>query len=171
MNQLDLNFIERAKSSYPAFFKGKKVLEVGALDVNGNVRGPFEDCEFLGVDWIEGKNVDVVMKGADTKLPKESFDVLLSANHLEHDPEWEETLTKVLESLKPGGLILFRWATRKSSAHGPEFDPHGEQGYYPKDVPEIVEFLQKKGIAILLEYADQNPSIGVMGNVLARKPA
>lgn len=171
MNNLDLKFIELAKERHPESFKGVKVLEVGALDVNGNVRGPFIDCEFLGVDWIEGKNVDVVMRGKDTKLPKEKFDVLLSANHLEHDPEWEETLAAVLAALKPGGLILLRWATRRSSAHGPEFDPHGKQGYYPKDVPEICEFLQKQKIGVLLEYADTNPCIGVMGNVIARKPA
>lgn len=169
MNQLDLKFIEKAKAERPQFFTKQKVLELGALDVNGNVREPFEKCDFTGVDWVDGKNVDIVMRGAQINVPPESFDVLLSANHLEHDPEWEATLTAGINALKEGGLILLRWATRKSSAHGPEFDPHGKQGYYPKDVPEIVNFLLRQHCIILDQYCDQNPSIGVMGNVVSRK--
>ena len=170
MNILDLNFIEKAKGIFPDYFSGKKVLELGALDVNGNVRGPFEGCSFTGVDWVAGKNVDIVMKGAEIEVPPESFDVLLSANHLEHDPEWEATLTTGLKALKRGGLILLRWGTRRSAAHGPEFDPHGKQGYYPKDVPEVVEYLERVGCTVHEAYCDQNPYIGIMGNAIAVKP-
>lgn len=169
MNKLDLDFINLAKKRHPAFFKKTAVLELGALDVNGNVRDPFEDCKFTGVDWIEGKNVDIVATGASMKLGNKKFAVLLSANHLEHDPEWEKTLSSALKAINSQGLILLRWATRKSSAHGPEFDPHGKQGYYPKDVPEVVEWLNNNGCFVELEYADMNPYIGVMGNVIAFK--
>lgn len=169
MNVLDLKFIEKAKAELPQFFVKQKVLELGALDVNGNVRGPFEDCEFTGVDWIEGKNVDVVVKGGDIDVKPGSFHVLLSANHLEHDPEWERTLTAGINAIVPGGLILLRWATRSSSPHGPEFDPHGKQGYYPKDVPEIHDWLIANGCQIIDKYCDQNPYIGVMGNIVAFK--
>lgn len=169
MNVCDLKHIELAKQRHPEFFTGQKVLEIGALDVNGNVRGPFEDCAFTGVDWIEGKNVDIVMKGAELELPAESFDVLLSVNHLEHDPEWQETLTGALKPIRKGGLLLLRWAGPGSAAHGPEFDPHGEQGYYPKSLKEICDWLRQNGCEVAMEYGDTNPYIGPMMNVIAFK--
>lgn len=169
MNVCDLKLVELAKQRHPEFFHKQKVLEIGALDVNGNVRGPFEECKFTGVDWIEGKNVDVVAKGADMQLPAESFDVLLSVNHLEHDPEWQETLAAALKPIRKGGLVLLRWAGAKSSAHGPEFDPHGKLGYYGKDLPEITNWLRANGVDVALEYGDQNPCIGPMMNVIAFK--
>lgn len=170
MNELDLNFVELAKKEYPEAFKGVKVLEVGSLDVNGNVRGPFENCTFTGLDWAEGKNVDIVVPAKETDFKTNTFDVLLSFNHLEHDPDWTESLGHNFPALKSGGLILLRWATRNSSAHGPEFDPHGKLGYYPKDLGEVVEFLESEGIQVLHKSQDHNPYIGVMANVIAKKP-
>lgn len=169
MNKLDLDFIEKAKAAHPDFFRDKKILEIGALDVNGNVRGPFKKCTFTGIDWAPGKNVDIVVPAKDTTFDNEVFDVMLSANHLEHDPDWELSLGNNLPALKPGGLILLRWGTRRSSPHGPEFDPHGKLGYYPKDLPEVHAFLVANGCRVLDEYCDQNPSIGIMGNIIAKK--
>lgn len=169
MNVLDLKFIWKAKELHPSFFeKGNKILEIGALDVNGNVREPFEG-EFLGVDWTEGKNVDIVVAAKDTEFDDETFDVLLSVNHLEHDPDWEESLGNNIPSLKRGGLMLLRWAGPGSSPHGPQFDPRGEQGYYPKSMAEMISFLKRNGMQIALEYGDMNPYIGPMMNIIARR--
>jgi len=169
MNILDLNFINRAKTEHPTFFKGKKVLEIGALDVNGNVREPFEDCKFTGIDWAPGKNVDIVVPAKETTFDPNSFDVLLSVNHLEHDPDWQESIGHNLPALKQDGLILLRWAGIGSAPHGPEFDPHGAQGYYPKSMADVLEYLKSQDILILTEYGDANPYIGPMMNVIARK--
>lgn len=169
MNQLDLNFVALAKEQYPEFFNDRKILEIGALDVNGNVREPFENCTFTGIDWAAGKGVDIVVPAKETDFKPESFDVLLSFNHLEHDPDWQDSLSHNLPFIKERGILFLRWATRRSSAHGPEFDPHGKQGYYPKDLHEIVEFLTDQGLAIVYTSQDHNPSIGVMANVIALK--
>lgn len=169
MNVLDLNFINKAKAEHPESFKGKKVLEIGALDVNGDVREPFEDCIFTGIDWTAGKNVDIVVPAKETEFDNEVFDVMLSVNHLEHDPDWEQSIGHNLPALKRGGLILLRWAGMGSSPHGPQFDPHGAQGYYPKSMPQVIEFLKGKGIDIITEYGDMNPYIGPMMNLIARK--
>lgn len=169
MNILDLDFIKRAKEQHLPFFLGKHVLELGALDVNGNVRDPFDNCTFVGVDWIEGKNVDVVAKASETTFEPETFDVLLSVNQLEHDPEWQDTLGHNLPAIKKGGLILLRWGSTRSAPHGPEFDPHGKLGYYGKDIPEIADFLKANGCKILDSYEDHNPYIGIMANIVASK--
>lgn len=170
MNQLDLNFIEEAIRLYPEALTGAHILEIGACDYNGNVRGPFQKCKFTGIDWAAGKNVDIVVPAKETTFKPGTFDVILSVNHLEHDPDWTESLGHNFPALKPGGLILLRWATRNSSPHGPEFDPHGKHGYYAKDLGEVVDFLTEQGIEVLFKSQDNNPCIGVMANVIARKP-
>lgn len=169
MNVLDLNFIEKAKELYPVFFEeGVKILEIGAADVNGNVRGPFAG-EFTGIDWAAGKNVDIVVPAKETCFADGSFDVILSCNHLEHDPDWEDSIGHNLLALRPGGLLLLRWAGIGSAPHGPEFDPHGEHGYYPKSMAEVLTFLLRQNMNILLQNGDHNPCIGPMLNIIAAK--
>lgn len=171
MNELDLNFIEQAIGMYPEAFNDAHILEIGACDYNGNVRGPFpKSAQFTGIDWAEGKNVDIVVPAKDTTFVPDTFDALLSVNHLEHDPDWTESLGHNFPALKPGGLILLRWATRNSSPHGPEYDPHGKHGYYAKDLGEVVDFLKEQGMEVLFMSQDHNPYIGVMANVIAKKP-
>lgn len=169
MNILDLNFINKAKDLFPKYFeKGIKILELGALDVNGNVREPFAG-KFTGVDWTAGKGVDIVVPAKETTFDPDSFDVILSVNHLEHDPDWQESLGHNFPALKQDGLLILRWAGMGSAPHGPEFDPHGEHGYYPKSMAEVIEWLKQNDMLIELEYGDSNPYIGPMMNVIARK--
>lgn len=169
MNILDKNFIVRAKNRFPEFFKEKKILEIGSLDVNGNLWDSFDDCQMTGVDWVAGQNVTVVTKAHETQFDNDSFDVLMSVNHLEHDPIWEESLGHNLPSLKTGGLILLRWAGMGSGRHGPEFDPNGKNGYYPKSLEDLIVFLRENNIEIIESYNDHNPYIGRMCNIIAIK--
>ena len=62
MNQSDLDFLKKRKKIYPEFFKNVKVLELGSRNINGTVRDVFDNCEFIGVDWVVGKDVDVTQK-------------------------------------------------------------------------------------------------------------
>ena len=39
---------EKIKEDFPEYFRNKRVLDVGALDYNGNNRYLFEDCEYIG---------------------------------------------------------------------------------------------------------------------------
>ena len=43
-------FCDSVRVKYPEMFKGKKVLDVGSLDNNGNNRFLFENCEYIGID-------------------------------------------------------------------------------------------------------------------------
>ncbi len=169
MNILDQNFIDKAKGLFPEFFKGKKVLEIGSLDVNGNLWASFVDCEMTGVDWIAGNNVTIVAKAHETKFEDETFDVLMTINHLEHDPIWQESLGHNLPALKKGGLFLARWAGLGSGKHGPEFDPNGDNGYYPKSINEVQKYLLEQDIKIKTAYNDTNPYIGQMCNIIGIK--
>lgn len=170
MNILDFNFVNKAKELFPRYFEeGMDILEIGALDVNGNIREAFKG-DFTGIDWAPGKNVDIVVPAKETTFEDEMFDVIISFNHLEHDPDWQDSLGHNFSSLRHEGLILLRWAGMGSSPHGPQFDPHGAHGYYPKSMNDVISFLKEKGMQIELEYGDHNPYIGPMLNVIAKKP-
>ena len=56
-------FCEAVRNTFPQYFNGKKVLEVGSLDINGSIRDLFQNCEYTGIDLGEGKGVDVICPG------------------------------------------------------------------------------------------------------------
>jgi hypothetical protein len=55
-----IEFCQKIKNSHSSFFSNKRVLDVGSLDVNGNNRYLFDNCEYTGIDIGNGKNVDIV---------------------------------------------------------------------------------------------------------------
>lgn len=59
------SYCEKILRRFPHLFVGKSVLDVGSLDINGNNRWIFTDCEYVGIDLGEGDNVDVVCRAKD----------------------------------------------------------------------------------------------------------
>ncbi len=57
------------KNTFPEYFVNKKVLDVGAWDVNGNNRFLFTDCEYVGLDAGPGKNIDIVCLAHEYDAP------------------------------------------------------------------------------------------------------
>ncbi len=108
----------KVKEKYPQYFIKKRILEIGSLDINGNNKGLFENCDYIGLDVIKGKNVDVVSIAHEynSDIP---FDVILSTNAFEHDMYFELTLKKMVELLKPSGLMFFS-ACSNHKVHGTE---------------------------------------------------
>ena len=123
-----LDFVAAVKGKHPEFFTGKRVLEVGSLNINGTVRDFFTDCDYIGCDLGEGRGVDIVCAGQDLDFPDNSFDVVLSCECFEHNPAYQETLRNMVRMLKPGGLLFFTCATTGR----PE---HGTTRTSPKDAP------------------------------------
>lgn len=112
------NFCLRVKEKFPDFFKNKKVLDIGSLDINGSNRDLFEDCNYLGLDVGEGRNVDIVSVGHLFDGPDNFFDTIISTEVFEHDMFYEETIKNVIRMLKPGGLFLFTCAAPGRPEHG-----------------------------------------------------
>jgi len=106
-------------------FKGKTILEVGALDINGTVR-PFVESHdptlYLATDFMAGPGVDQVV--AAEKLVetfgKNSFDVVVSTEMLEHAENWRECINN-MKDVTQEYLII--------TARGPGFPLHS----YPDD--------------------------------------
>jgi len=85
----------------------EKILEVGALDVNGSLRDfQPKDSDWIGVDLEAGNGVDVVVERS-TKLPFEdnTFDLILATSVFEHDSMFWMTFNEMLRVVKDGGFI------------------------------------------------------------------
>lgn len=113
-----VKFVKSVKHNYPEFFKSKKVLEVGSLNINGTVRTFFEDCDYTGLDVAEGEAVDIVCQGQDYDAPDNTFDVSISCECFEHNPEWVSTFKNMHRVTRVGGLVVITCATTGRPEHG-----------------------------------------------------
>ena len=65
--------------------QGKKIIEVGSLNVNGTLRPLIESFKpklYVGTDIVKGRGVDVVCRAEDLlhAFPKSSFDLTSSVD-------------------------------------------------------------------------------------------
>lgn len=148
-----IEYCKKIKSKLPEYFKDKRVLDCGSLDVNGNNRYLFQNCEYIGIDVGEGKNVDVVSKIHEYN--SDPFDVIISTEALEHDKYYKESLKNMFNLLKSGGLLLITCASTNRPEHGtkrtkPEDAPLLEWDYYKNLTEE--DFREVLDMTLFSEY-------------------
>lgn len=110
-------FVKSVKAEHPEYFTGKRVLEVGSLNINGSVRDYFTDCDYTGIDIGEGKDVDIVCLAHEYEKP-DTYDTIISTEMLEHDRHWEKSLAQIYRNLKVGGLFVLTCAGPTRAEHG-----------------------------------------------------
>ena len=112
-----INFCKEVKYFLPKYFKNKDVLDVGCMDINGNNRYLFDNCNYYGIDLGDGNNVDEVCHV--TKFNKGcQYDVIISTEALEHDKYYRESLMKMYDLLRPDGLLIITCGTFERAEHG-----------------------------------------------------
>jgi len=124
-------FCESVKARFPKKFVHADVLDAGSLDINGNSRYLFKWGDYVGVDVVSGKNVDVVCPIHEYKTEWEGFDVIISTEAFEHDMHLAKSLKRIVALLAPRGLFMFTCATTGRREHGttkshPELSPTPE---------------------------------------------
>ena len=88
----------------------EKVMDVGSRNINGSVKdGLTGYTEFIGVDMIEGKDVDIVIDAhdLDTLHYENYFDLVTCCETIEHDVNFWTTVRHIRSIVKPGGWMLF----------------------------------------------------------------
>jgi ubiquinone/menaquinone biosynthesis C-methylase UbiE len=161
MRDLVHHFIRDVTAEHPRFAQGGRVLEVGSYNINGTARDHFCEGEYVGVDWRPGPGVDVVGLAHELDFAGESFDVVLSAETLEHDFYWRETLAAMYRLLRPGGLFLVTVASFNFPFHHPECS--SRPGYYHNLMPdELMPVLEGLGLQPVA-YKEQEDGIFYAG--------
>lgn len=85
-----------------------KVLEVGSLDVNGNIRDILSGLDYTGVDMRTGRNVTLVLNSHDLKerFKEGEFDLVVCFDTLEHDNKFWLTIENMRWVLKSKGWLM-----------------------------------------------------------------
>lgn len=112
-----LDFFAMAHLFFPNHFEGR-VIDIGSLDINGGPHRNISPREYVGVDLAEGPNVNLVSRGEDVDLPSGHFDVAMSSECFEHNPNWRDTFRNMYRLTRPGGLVVFSCATWGRPEHG-----------------------------------------------------
>lgn len=111
-------FLNRIKNRFPDAFKNRKVLDIGSFDVNGNEKSWFENCDFIGLDLLEGPGVDIACPANEYDAPDETYDTIISCECWEHNPFYKESIINSVRMLKSGGYFIFTCATTGRPIHG-----------------------------------------------------
>lgn len=91
-----------------------QVLDVGSFDVNGNFRGLIlkRGWDYLGLDIVPGKNVDIVSKDLyNFPFSDNVFDIVMSGSTMEHVPEIWRWIPELVRILKPNGMLAIHTHT------------------------------------------------------------
>lgn len=107
--------------------RGKSVIEVGSLDVNGSLRPAiqsFGPSSYIGVDIQAGRGVDRICKVEDLvgAFGAKSFDLVICTELLEHVVDWSKAIHNLKEIVKPLGRLLITTRSREFEYHGYPFD-------------------------------------------------
>lgn len=138
-------FCRRIAARWPHLFVDKRVVDCGALDINGNNRYLFQRGTYVGIDIVAGPNVDIVTRIHDyTGGP---FDVVISTECFEHDEHFNLTFQKMIDMVSADGLLLFTCATIDRPEHGTKHhdawaSPGTHEHYRNIDPAEIVSRLR-----------------------------
>jgi SAM-dependent methyltransferase len=157
------NFFEVYSKNFTAS-KDTKIIEIGSRDVNGSFRDICpEKMDYIGVDFIPGENVDVVLSDAyHLPFKNESIDIIISSSCFEHSEMFWVTFLEALRILKPGGLFYINVPSR-GSYHRYPLDCWR---FYPDSSLALITWAKKNGFnAELLETYTQ-PS-GGWGDLVA----
>jgi SAM-dependent methyltransferase len=97
--------------TYGARFANPRILDVGAMDVNGTLRSIAPaGCVYTGLDLAEGPGVDCVLDASPMgrgtfPFSNGSFDLVVSTSCFEHDPAFWVTFAEMARVVRAGGFI------------------------------------------------------------------
>jgi len=84
------------------------ILDIGSRNVNGTFKLAFYSPKwhYIGIDIIEGDNVDIIVEPYNWKLDKK-FDIIISGSTIEHVEDLKEWALQVKKILKLNSLVYF----------------------------------------------------------------
>lgn len=130
--------------------QGKRIMDLGAQDVNGSLRQVAPaGSDYVGVDFEVAKGVDVVLDDPYfLPFADESFDVCVSSSCFEHSEFFWLVFNEILRVLKPQGLF---YLNAPSNGHFHRY-PVDCWRFYPDSGQALVRWAKRSGMnPVLLE--------------------
>jgi 2-polyprenyl-3-methyl-5-hydroxy-6-metoxy-1,4-benzoquinol methylase len=144
--------------------KDKRVIEVGSKNVNGSYRELLESYyprEYVGVDVADGPGVDFVCNAEDLlqSFQKESFDVLVSTEMLEHVRNWKLVISNFKNLVRSGGKIVITTRSYGFPYHGYPYD------FWRYELEDFKEIFSD----CMIERLERDPGKGVFAKIVKPK--
>ncbi|MEV6751745.1 methyltransferase domain-containing protein [Streptomyces sp. NPDC051214] len=159
MHQSAYEQMELCVAQYMPAGKRHRVVDLGARVSDGQTRThktllEGRDTEYVGVDVLDGRNVDAVMtKPYRIPLKSRSADFVISGQAFEHIPFFWATMLEIARVLKPEG-IAFVTAPSRGHVH----DAQDCWRYYPDGFRALAAYTR---LELREAYTDFPPMNGI----------
>jgi SAM-dependent methyltransferase len=110
---------------------------------------------YEGNDVFQAPNVTVVSKTSALHFDDNAFDIIVSTECFEHDPEYVASFQKIVRMLRPGGLFCFTCASTGRPEHGTRRTSPGDSWGTIGDINGWQDYYKN------LEFSDLNNAIPV----------
>ena len=107
MHDTAMEFGAKFFNTYLPEAKGRTIVDIGAQDINGSLRSVApRDNNYIGVDFAEGKGVDVIITDPySLPFDDSSVDVCVCSSCFEHSEFFWLLFSDILRILRPTGLL------------------------------------------------------------------
>lgn len=107
MHDTAMSFGKLFFETYAPNGEGLRIADIGSQDVTGSLRDVAPpNCDYIGVDFVEGKGVDVILTDPySLPFADSSLDICLSSSCFEHSEFFWLLFEEIMRVLKPGGLF------------------------------------------------------------------
>lgn len=123
---------------------GKRVLEVGAYNVNGSVRPLFAGAHYHGIDVRAGPGVDEVVDVLEY-TPTKKYDIIVTTEMLEHCHAWPAVIAALRKAAKKNTTLIITCATNPRAPHGVDGGMVGTEYYENINADDLRTVLETEG--------------------------
>ena len=140
--------------------QGCDILEVGSANINGTPRSIFQGLarSYIGVDLVPGDGVDQVLDAVQllSVFQPEQFDLVISAEMLEHCEDWRAAINQMKTVLKPCGHLFL-------TTRSPGFGYHNPPDYWRFTIDHFRRIVADFDI-LSLEKDSESPGVFVVAD-------